>query len=273
MTKHMILIHGAWLSARSWEKAAMALKRLARLASGAATPWALGTLARGRALLADPATAEPQYQEAVHHLSQTGWRTGVARSHLVYGEWLRRRKRTNDARSELRTAHEMFQSMGAQGFAERARVELLATGERARSRRIDTSRALTPREEQIARLAAQRATSREIGAQLFISANTVDCHLRKIFQKLGASSRRQIASSLSLLDESVPVPDGEPAAGWLSERRPWQVTTHRNQHSEGDAGLGLRAPLGDHEASRSPTDCVSICRRGSARGEARSDTF
>jgi len=146
--------------------------------------------------MADGSSAEALYYEALDHLGKTPWRTEVARTHLLYGEWLRRQRRRTEAREQLRRAYEMFDTMGARAFAERARVELLATGERARPRRAETAHDLTPRELQIARLAAQRGTSREIASQLFISANTVDYHLRKVFQKFGISSRREIAGLL-----------------------------------------------------------------------------
>ena len=174
-----------------------ALACLAEQATASDTPWALGLLARCRALVADGSSAGALYEEALDHLGKTSWRTEVARTHLLYGEWLRRKKRRSEAREQLRRAYEMFETMGARAFAERARVELLATGERARSRRAETAHDLTSRELQIARLAAQRATSREIAGQLFISANTVDYHLRKVFQKLGISSRRDLPGLLS----------------------------------------------------------------------------
>jgi DNA-binding CsgD family transcriptional regulator len=180
-----------------------ALALLAERATASGTPWALGLLARCRALVADHSTAGELYQEALEQLSKTPWRTEVAQTHLLYGEWLRRQKRRIEAREHLRTAYEMFDTMGARAFAERARVELLATGERARSRRAETAHDLTSRELQIARLAAQRQTSREIAGQLFISANTVDYHLRKVFQKLGISSRREL-SGMALDTEGLP---------------------------------------------------------------------
>jgi DNA-binding CsgD family transcriptional regulator len=173
-----------------------ALARLAERASASSTPWSLGLLARCRALMADSSAAAALYEEALERLGNTSWATEVARTHLLFGEWLRRQKRRAEAREQLRLAHEMFDTMGAKVFAERARVELLATGERVRARRAETANDLTPRELQIARLAAQRATSREIAGQLFISANTVEYHLRKVFQKLGVTSRRDLPGLL-----------------------------------------------------------------------------
>jgi DNA-binding CsgD family transcriptional regulator len=173
-----------------------ALARLAERATAAGTPWALGLLARSRALVADGTGAEALYEEALEHLGQTSLLTEVARTHLLYGEWLRRQKRRIEGREQLRRAYEMFDSMGAKPFAERARVELLATGERVRTRRPETALDLTFRELQIARLAAQRATSREIASELFISANTVDYHLHKVFQKLGITSKRDLPGAL-----------------------------------------------------------------------------
>jgi len=178
------------------EAASGALTVLAERATASGTPWALGLLARCRALVADGSSAAALYNEALDQFDKTSLLTEVAQTHLLYGEWLRRKKRRSEAREQLRRAYEMFETMGARAFAERARVELLATGERARSRRAETSHDLTPRELQIARLAAQRATSREIAGQLFISANTVDYHLRKVFQKFGITSRRELAGLL-----------------------------------------------------------------------------
>jgi DNA-binding CsgD family transcriptional regulator len=172
-----------------------ALESLAERATASGTPWALGLLARCRALVTNGPGAAALYEEALDRLGQTSLRTEVSRTHLVYGEWLRRQKRRTEARDELRRAYELFGAMGARPFAERARVELLATGERARARRVETTHDLTSREMQVARLAAQRATSREIAGQLFISANTVDYHLRKVFQKLGVTSRRELAGA------------------------------------------------------------------------------
>ena len=144
-------------AARSGETglADAALGRLAERAAAAGTPLALGLLARSRALLAGDADAEPLYEEAIEHLKQCRARPQLARAYLVYGEWLRRQRRRRDAREQLRTAHEMFTSMGAEAFAERARIELLATGERARQRTAETAEELTPQEAQIARLVSQ----------------------------------------------------------------------------------------------------------------------
>jgi len=160
------------------------------------TNWARGLQARADALLSDGDAAEAQYRESIERLGLTIHRPHLARSHLVYGEWLRRQKRRVDARTELRSAHELFSSMGAAAFTERARRELLATGERAR-RRVDETRGnLTPQEAQIARLAADGYTNPEIGAQLFLSPRTVEYHLRKVYPKLGISSRRQLRTAV-----------------------------------------------------------------------------
>jgi DNA-binding CsgD family transcriptional regulator len=157
------------------------------------SPWASGIEARVRALLSEGEVAESLYRESIEHLSCTRARLELARTHLLYGEWLRRERRRLDARKHLRTALEAFTSMGAEAFARRAERELLATGERARKRTVDTLDQLTPQETQIARLAANGDTNREIAAQLFISPSTVEYHLRKAFRKLGVKSRTQLA--------------------------------------------------------------------------------
>jgi DNA-binding CsgD family transcriptional regulator len=176
--------------------ATAALAQLTERALAIRTPWSLGLLARSRALLATEDDAEPLYEESIFQLDKTTAVFDLARSRLVYGEWLRRQHRRIDARTQLRTAMDDFISMGAERFAERARAELTATGERPRRRTLDTTNDLTPQEHQIAELAAQRETNREIAARLFISASTVDYHLRSVFQKLGINSRRQLDRAL-----------------------------------------------------------------------------
>ena len=155
--------------------------------------WAAGIEARVRALLSEGETADGLYRESITHLARTRVRLELARTHLLYGEWLRRERRRLDARGQLRTAHDMFRSMGTEAFAERTRVELQATGERARKRTVETADQLTPQEAQVSRLAAQGLTNREIAAQLFISPSTVEYHLRKVFRKLDVRSRTQLA--------------------------------------------------------------------------------
>ncbi|HEV7460155.1 MAG TPA: LuxR C-terminal-related transcriptional regulator, partial [Solirubrobacteraceae bacterium] len=155
--------------------------------------WASGIEARMRALLSEGEVAESLYRQSIEHLSGTRARVELARTHLLYGEWLRRERRRVDAREHLRSALEAFTSMGADAFARRAERELLATGERARKRTVDTLDQLTPQETQIARLAAEGHTNREIAAQLFISPSTVEYHLRKAFRKLDVKSRTQLA--------------------------------------------------------------------------------
>ena len=174
-----------------------ALGRLAERALAADTPLALGLLARSRALHAADADAEPLYQEAIEYLGKCQAAPQLARAHLVHGEWLRRQRRRRDAREELRTAHDMFESMGAEAFAERARAELLATGEHARKRVAETENELTPQEAQIARLVSQGDSNRDIAAQLFLSPSTVDYHLRKVYRKTGVASRTQLARTMA----------------------------------------------------------------------------
>jgi hypothetical protein len=174
----------------------VALGRQSKAVVSSTSHWALGLSARSRALLTDGPAAEELYKAAIDHLSQTAIRPELARSHLLYGEWLRRENRRVDARAQLRTAHEMFNAMGIQAFAERARGELLATGESVRKRTVDTFDQLTPQEAQISRLASEGRTNAEIGAQLFISARTVEWHMGKVFVKLGVASRRQLHDAL-----------------------------------------------------------------------------
>jgi DNA-binding CsgD family transcriptional regulator len=191
------LIEAATRSGRT-DLAAEALHRLAAKARASGTHWALGMEARARAVLgasdgdSDGDGAEGSYRAAVEHLGRARVRAELARTHLLYGEWLRRANRRVDARAELTTAREMFIAMGMAGFAERARRELLATGATVRRRTVGTRADLTPQEAQIARLARDGLSNPEIGAQLFISARTVEWHLRKVFTRLAISSRRQL---------------------------------------------------------------------------------
>jgi DNA-binding CsgD family transcriptional regulator len=179
-------------SARTGAPEAAALDRLSERARASGTDWALGIEAGSRALLGDTGDAEPLYREAVERLGRCRGVVHLARARLLYGEWLRRENRRVDAREQLRAAHKMFSGIGAEGFAERARHELLATGETVRTRTDDTRGVLTPQEAHIARLARDGLSNPEIGAQLFISPRTVQYHLRKVFQKLEITSRNQL---------------------------------------------------------------------------------
>ncbi len=178
------------------ERAVVPLQRFTAFADVSGTDWALGVSARCRALVEGRDGVEDLYRESIDRLARTGVRVALARSHLLYGEWLRRAGRRRDARESLRTAHRMLVDMGMEAFAERARVELSATGETARRRVVPTLDELTAQEAQIARLAGQRLTNPEIGTQLFLSPRTVEWHLRKVFTKLGVSSRRELVAAL-----------------------------------------------------------------------------
>jgi DNA-binding CsgD family transcriptional regulator len=160
------------------------------------TDWALGIEARVRALLGEGEAAERLYRESIVRLGRTRVRAELARTHLLYGEWLRRERRRADAREQLRTAHDMLDAMGIEAFAARARRELLATGETARKRTVETAVELTAQEVQVARLARDGLSNPEIGARLFISPRTVKYHLAKVFTKLDISSRSQLHRAL-----------------------------------------------------------------------------
>ncbi|GAA4567855.1 helix-turn-helix transcriptional regulator [Planotetraspora kaengkrachanensis] len=183
---------------RSGEQAvaSQARERLAARTAAAGTDWARGVQALADALAGPPGQAEESYREAVERLSATRIRLSLARAHLLYGEWLRRENRRGDARVQLRTAHDAFTTMGAEGFAERAGRELAATGETVRQRTLGAREELTSQEAQIARLAVSGRTNPEIGAVLFLSPRTVEWHLRKVFIKLGIGSRRELAAAL-----------------------------------------------------------------------------
>ena len=178
------------------ERAADALQRLSGIARACGTDWALGAEARSRALVSDGAAAENLYREAIDCFGRTRLRVDLGRAHLIYGEWLRRQRRRRDAREQLGRAYQIFDSIGAAAFAERARIELRATGGHARQPAAGTPDTLTAQEALIARLAGDGASNPQIAAQLFISPATVAYHLRKVFTKLGVSSRSQLAPAL-----------------------------------------------------------------------------
>jgi DNA-binding CsgD family transcriptional regulator len=174
------------------ELAVEAFDRLTELAQACGTDWALGILARSSALLTTAPEADAGYQEAIERLGRTRVKIDLARSHLVYGEWLRRAGRRQDARIQLRTAYDMLTTIGSDAFAERARNELAATGEAIDERASRASDTLTAQEAHIAELAGAGLTNAQIGAQMFLSQHTVEWHLRKVFAKLGITSRRQL---------------------------------------------------------------------------------
>jgi DNA-binding CsgD family transcriptional regulator len=181
------------------------MRRLSGIARACGTDWALGIEARSRALLSDGEEAENLYREAVDRLGRTRLRVELGRARLVYGEWLGRRRRRRDARDQLASAYEIFDSIGAAAFAERARIELRGSGGPARERAVHARDPLTAQEALIARLAGEGASNPEIAAQLFISRATVAYHLRKVYTKLDISSRTQLAPAL-------PAQDAAPAA-------------------------------------------------------------
>jgi DNA-binding CsgD family transcriptional regulator len=184
--------------------AAGAVQRLSGIARACGTDWALGAEARSRALVSDGEDAENLYREAIDRLGRTRLRVDLARARLVYGEWLRRQRRRRDARDQLGAAYQIFDSIGAAAFAERARTELRATGGHARQHTVETPDTLTAQEALIARLAGDGASNPEIAAQLFISPATVAYHLRKVFTKLGVSSRSQLAPALPARQGAAP---------------------------------------------------------------------
>ena len=178
------------------ELAQRALTRFGEQTRDADTDWARGMRCRARALVSDGEAAERSYREAVDRLARTRLRPDHARAHLLYGEWLRREQRRADAREHLRAAHGLFVTIGMEAFVERARGELLATGERVRQRNPETRDEFTPQERQIARLARDGLSNPEIGARLFVSPRTVEWHLRNVFNKLEIRSRRELTVAL-----------------------------------------------------------------------------
>jgi ATP/maltotriose-dependent transcriptional regulator MalT len=188
------------------EIARESLDQLRERTGASGTAWAKGTEASASALLEDGESAEHLHREGIEALGQSRMEAHLARARLSYGEWLRRENRRVDAREQLRQAYDFFATMGANGFADRARRELLATGEKVRKRRDDTRDELTPQERQIARLARDGRTNPEIGSELFISPRTVEWHLRKVYTKLGISSRKGLHGALrSLYRETTAV--------------------------------------------------------------------
>jgi ATP/maltotriose-dependent transcriptional regulator MalT len=187
------------------ELARDALDRLVATTQPAGSDFALGIEARSRALLADGDAAEASYREAIERLRRTRRRPELARSHLLYGEWLRREARLGEAREQLRTAEEMFAGIGMEAFAERARGELVAAGAKLRKRPLEAREELTPQEHQIAQLARDGLTNAEIGAQLFLSPRTVEWHLHKVFAKLGIDSRGGLDTALPPAQEAARV--------------------------------------------------------------------
>jgi DNA-binding CsgD family transcriptional regulator len=183
-----------------------ALERLENTTQASGSDYGLGIEARCRALVSKGEVAAGLYREAIDRLSRTRLRVELARTRLLYGEWLRREGRRTDARAELRKAYEMFSAMGAEAFAERARRELVATGETVRKRAAEARTALTAQEAYIVRLARDGRTNREIGAQLFLSARTVEWHLGNVFTKLGISSRRELRQTQVDNNQQVPSP-------------------------------------------------------------------
>jgi DNA-binding CsgD family transcriptional regulator len=177
--------------------ARIALERIVTATAYATTDSALGMLARSRALVSQGASADGLYREAIERLGGTRLRPDLARAHLLYGEWLRRESRRIEAREELRIACEMLDAIGMEAFAERARRELQATGEKVRKRTVETRDELTAQELQIARLARDGLSNPVIGAQLFLSPRTVEWHLHNVFAKLNIQSRRELAAALS----------------------------------------------------------------------------
>jgi len=178
------------------ELGAEALDRLVGSVEVSRTSWGLGMAARSRALLRDGGAAESCYREAIEHLRATRLRPELARTHLLFGEWLRRDQRRVEAREQLRIAHAMLASMGADGFAERARHELLATGAHVQGGSNRTRSDLTAQEDHIAKLASDGRTNVQIGTELYLSARTVEWHLKKVFIKLGISSRKELREAL-----------------------------------------------------------------------------
>lgn len=219
------------------------LQRFTERALASGTPLAAGLLARCRALLAGSAEAENLYLHAIEHLRASTAPAQLARTHLLYGEWLRRQRRRRDARDQLREARDMFDAAGFQAFAQRANGELQATGERVSKRSGESGTELTPQEMQVARLVAEGSSNREVAAQLFISSNTVEYHLQKVFRKVGVSSRTQLARAV--LDPAGPPVTALPAAS--ATRAPRPPPAHVSPPARRRTAVGTAA-YGSHRA-------------------------
>ncbi len=200
------LVEGATRSGQS-VLANGAFRDLAVTTQAAGSDWALGIEARSHALLSVGADAEAAYRETIDRLDQTKIRGELARAHLLYGEWLRREKRRAEARSRLRTAHNMFAEMGMDAFVARAASELRATGETVRKRNLAILNELTAQEAKVARLASEGLSNPEIGTRLFISARTVQYHLKKVFAKLDLTSRNQLSRALDTRRGAIKPPE------------------------------------------------------------------
>jgi DNA-binding CsgD family transcriptional regulator len=196
------LIEAASRSGRE-EMAMTTFDRLAESTGASGTTWAIAVEERCRALISDGSVAEKLYRSAIDRLVPTALQLDLARTRLLFGEWLRRENRPADAREELRTAYGLFRDCGSEAFAERARVELRATGERTSSVPYESQIHLTPQETRVAHLVAQGCTNLEIAAQMFISKSTVEYHLHKVFRKLGIKSRTQLAKRILEADREV----------------------------------------------------------------------
>jgi DNA-binding CsgD family transcriptional regulator len=186
------LIEAASRTGRS-AAATPAFERLAESTTASGTVWGAAVEDRCRALLSEGAPAEALYRSAIDRLSSTSLRLDLARTHLLFGEWLRRENRPVEAREQLRGAHGLFTEFGSESYAERARIELRATGERTRKSSPDSGGRLTAQEARVAHLVAQGDTNAEIAAQMFLGLSTVEYHLHKVFRKLGVKSRTQLA--------------------------------------------------------------------------------
>jgi DNA-binding CsgD family transcriptional regulator len=212
------------------ERAAGALDRLSEMTRASGTDWALGIEARSRALITEGEAAEVFYLEAIDRLGRAGLRVELARAQLLYGEWLRRQRRRSEARDRLRSAYETFDSIGAEAFAARARTELRAIGGQARERAVDARDALTPQEALIARLAGRGASNPEIAAQLFISRATVAYHLRKVFVKLGVTSRDQLGQVLPAQPDRILPAAPQRLAPRAPRQPPWGAGLSSRRH-------------------------------------------